>query len=214
MLKRLLLFTLLMVPAAVLAQDDPAPDVDVPDLTQTYDGRGRLNDFTLNYPEGWYTLDGIPVTRFISLNVISSVQVGIRNRIAEGEEAIVLAVAGGRIDRWNTLEAGATAEAVLTAFLENLGGDDQFGSPPEGEDFDEADYDIVIEEMTFNGYEAARLSYVPIDPDADTDSAFTAYAILLDDNRFVAVLTLTSDIPLEEAQPTIEAILDTVTLAE
>ncbi len=213
MLKRLLLLTLLLVPAVVLAQEDPT-DVEVPDLTETYDGRGRMSDITLDYPEGWYTLNGIPVTRFISFNVISSVQVGIRNQIEDGEEAIVLAVAGGRINRWNTIEAGASADEVLTAFLENLGGDDQFGGPPEGEAFNEADYELVVEEMTFNGYEAARLSYVPIDPDADSGSAFTAYAILLDDNRFVAVLTLTSEIPADEAQPTIEAILDTITLEE
>ncbi|MEM6282183.1 MAG: hypothetical protein AAF787_08330 [Chloroflexota bacterium] len=201
----LLLLVALLPYTAATAQDDTS------ELTETYTGRGRLNDVTLNYPDGWHTLNGIPVNRLVSFNVISSVKLGLRNGIEPGEEAIVLAVAGGRIDRWGTLEKEATPEEVLNAFIEQVGDNDRFGG---GNDSAEG-MELVTEDVEFNGYEAVRMRFVPgadAAPEADDgDSDFVAYAVLLDDNQFMAVLTLTSALSFEDAQPTIEGILDSVT---
>lgn len=209
---RLCMLFLLLIPAAALAQD-----ADTPPLEATFDGRGRLADITLNYPDDWHTLGGIPVNRLISFNILSSVQIGIRNQIEPGEEAIVLAVSGGRIDRWDDLEAGATPEEVLTAFIERLGDNSGFGGDPDERDSE--DFELVVDELTFNGYDAVRMRFVPTDDvpepaEDEIDGDFVAYAVLLDDNQFVVVLTLTSELTFEEAQPTIEGILDTITYNE
>ncbi|MEL6152118.1 MAG: hypothetical protein AAFR56_20980 [Chloroflexota bacterium] len=200
----LLLLVALLPYTAAIAQNDTT------ELTETYTGRGRLNDITLNYPDGWYTLNGVPVNRMVSFNVISSVKLGIRNGIEPGEEAIVLAVAGGQIDRWNAIETAATPEDVLTAFIEQLGESDRFGGNDSAEGME-----MVTEDVQFNGYEAVRMRFVPGEdatPEADAgDSDFVAYAVLLDDNQFMAVLTLTSALSFEDAQPTIKSILGSVT---
>lgn len=205
-------FCLLLLPGT--HAQTPAP----PDLTETYDGRGRLAGVTFSYPEGWTTVNGIPVNRLVSFNIVSSVPIGLRNRLDPGEEAIVLAVAGGRIDRWNDLEAGATPEDVLTVFIDSLGDDSGFSDPAN----EDTEFDIEIEELTFNGYDAVRMRYIPVpapdateDPNAEpqVEGDFTAYAVLLDGNQFVVVLTLTSELTFEEAQPTIEGILDSMVYA-
>jgi hypothetical protein len=212
MLKRLMVCFLVLFPAAVFAQTD---DNDPPPLTETFDGRGRLADITLDYPDDWHTLGGIPVNRLISFNILSSVRVGIRNQIEPGEEAIVLAIAGGRVDRWGDIEAGATPEDVLTAFIERLGdGGDGFGGDPDERDSE--DFELVVDELAFNGYDAVRMRFVAADnapepAEDEIDGDFVAYAVLLDDNRFIVVLTLTSEFTFEEAQPTIEGILGTLT---
>ncbi len=186
-----------------------------PDLTEMYNGRGRLAGVTFSHPEGWTTVNGIPVNRLVSFNLVSSVPIGLRNRIDPGEEAIVLAVAGGRIDRWDDLEAGATPEDVLTVFIEALGDDNGFSDPANAD----AEFEIEVEELTFNGYDAVRMRYIAVpapdateDPNAEpqVEGDFTAYAVLLDGNQFVVVLTLTSELTFEEAQPTIEGILDSM----
>ncbi len=225
----LLLVVCLLVAFPVVAQDaDPA---DVPDLTETFEGRGRLNDLSFDYPDGWFTLEGIPVNRLISFNIVSSVEIGLRSQIEAGEEALVFAVAGGRVDRWPTIEPAFTPEEILNAFFERLGdGGDQFGGDPGREDGEE--FEPVIEEITVAGtFDAVLVRFEEIESDAEDDAdaatdasedaeddeepefngEFIAYSIRLDDNHFMVMLVLTSELTYDEAQPTIDAILDTFT---
>jgi len=218
MRKLLLLCALLALAATTYAQTEAPP------LDETWNGRGRLADITFDYPTDWFTVGGIPINRFISFNVVSSVRVGLRNPLPEDEEAIVLAVSGGYIDRWPEMSQEDTPEEILSAFLERLGDDDTFSSEqPEGVD-EAAAFEVLTEERTFNGYAAVQLRFVPVegaptptpDPDPDPDAApfegeFAAYALRLDDNRFVVVLALISQLPPEEARPTVDAILQSFT---
>ena len=219
----------LLVIFPVNAQEaDPAA---VPDLTETFEGRGRLDEISFDYPDGWFTLEGIPVNRLISFNVVSSVQIGVRNQIEPGEEALVFALAGGRVDRWPTIDADFTPEEILNAFFERLGdGGDQFG----GDQGDDSEgMEAVVEEITIaDQFDAVIVRFVEaeasIDEEASEDDTetvtdadaeeedfngeFIAYSIRLDDNRFMILLVLTSEFTYEEAAPTIDAILDTFTL--
>jgi hypothetical protein len=212
-------------PGWAAAQTDT--DDDIPELTEIFDGRGRLNGVTFSYPADWFTLEGIPVNRMISFNVVSSVQIGLRNQIEPGQEAIVLAVAGGRIDRWGDIEPGDTPEEILNIFFERLGDDSQFGGGEQPEEGDQGEFEAVTESFDLNGYEAVLVRFVEVESEDDAapsiedevteddeeefNGEFIAYSILLDDNRFMVVLVLTSELSYEDVQPTIDAILDTLT---
>ncbi len=217
----LLAFVLcLLVIFPVAAQDaDPA---DVPELKETFEGRGRLDNLSFDYPDGWFTLAGIPVNRLISFNVVSSVQIGVRNQVEPGEEALVFALAGGRVDRWPTIDADFTPEEILNAFFERLGdGGDEFS----GEQGDEgANMEPVVEEITIaDQFDAVIVRFVEVEPstaeaeaeeteeteEAEFNGEFIAYSIRLDDNNFMVMLVLTSEFTYEQAAPTINAVLDT-----
>ena len=218
-----LLIALLTLAGVARAQTATPPPTATPlPLAETWTGRGRLSNVTFNYPADWFTVGGVPVNRFISFNVVSSVRVGLRNPLPEDEEAIVMAISGGYIDGWNEIEPDATPEDVLTAFLERLGGDSNFsGDQPDDQ---QSNFELQVEPRTFNGYDAVQMQFVRApdaptptpNPDVDTDDEFNgqfvAYALRLDDNRFLVALTLSSEMPFDEAQPTIEAVLNSVTL--
>lgn len=206
--------------APVVAQDaDPA---DVPALTEIFEGSGRLDDLTFAYPAGWFTLEGIPVNRLVSFNIVSSVEIGLRSQVEAGQEAIVFAIAGGRVDRWPSIEADFTPQEILDAFFAQLGdGGGGFGGNER--DADAEDRVPVVEEITVAGaYDAVIVRFEATAGDAEGNAAvaeddaeafngeFIAYSIRLDDNRFVVVLVLTSEYTYAEAQPTIDAILNTL----
>ena len=195
---------------------------ETPPLTETWNGRGRLADVTFNYPTDWFTIGGVPVNRFISFNVISSVRVGLRNPLPTDEEAIVLAISGGYIDGWSEIEPEATPEDILIAFLERLGGESDFSGERPAAD-EQAALELRVEARKFNGYDAVEMRFVPAEgavtptPDADNDDfngEFVAYALRLSDNRFLVALTLTAEQPFEDARPTIESVLESITFDE
>lgn len=225
-----LMIVLVAVVTVAIAIPTHAQDVpDFPALTETFSGSNRLNGVSFDYPEDWHTLSGIPANRLVSFNVISSVPIGIRNQIEAGEEAVVLALAGGRIDRWgNRIEAGATPEEVLTAFFEQLGDDNAIGGGANEDD--DTEFEEVVTSFTVNGFEGVRINYVAIpadDPteepeaDADDDDAeaefngdFAAYGVLLDDNRFMVMLLLTSEYTFAEVEPLMDDMLDTLSYSD
>lgn len=212
----LLFICLFTLPLAIDAQTDN----DFPPLTETFAGKGRLNGITFNYPEGWHTVNGIPVNRLISFNIVSSVPIGLRNGIDPGEEAVVMAIAGGRIDRWGKIETAASAEDVLIAFLEQVGDNDNFG----GGQSDGREFEQVYTEFSVNGYAAVKLVFTEIESDAPMptpqpddepiDGDFVAYALLLDDNQFMVMLMLTSELTFAEVEPLINDMLDTLDYSE
>jgi hypothetical protein len=179
----------------------PVTAQDFPPLTETFTGSGRLDNLTFAYPEGWHTLGGIPVNRFISFNIVSSLPIGLNTRVEPGESAVVMAIAGGRIDRWNTIEAGASAEQVLLAFFERLGDDNRFGRAEE----DGRTFEQVTEAFTVNGMEAVLIRFVETSTAPETESAvnaeFVAYAVKLDDNQFMVMLVLASEYSYDELVP-------------
>jgi len=212
----LALLVVMCAPPVYAQSATPEPTPTPPALEETYEGRGRMDDITFAYPEGWHTLDGIPVNRLVSFNVVSSVRIGLRSRIEPGEEALVMAFGAGRIDRWPTIDADATPEEILEAFFERVGDDSQFS----GEEQD-GEFEQVTESFTLNGnYEAVLVRFEEVettatdeaskaaeDAEEDFDGEFIAYSIRLDDNRFLVVLVLTSELSYDDAQPTLDAIL-------
>lgn len=196
--------------------------IPVPALAQSFNGGGRLANVDFAYPDGWHTLGGIPVNRMVSFNVVSSVPIGIRNQVQAGEEAVIMAIAGGRVDRWNTIADDATPEAILTAFFEQLGNDNNFNRSEDASGTGE--FEQITEAFTTaNGYEAVRVRFVEVNnmneemttAETATDEAefsgdFVAYSLRLDDKRFMVVLVLLSEYQYAEAAPLLDAMLATL----
>ncbi len=193
--------------APTFAQNDDAPaDPDLPDLTEAFNGRGRLAGVDIPYPADWFTLGGVPVNRLVSMNVISSVRVGLLSRPEAGEEAIIIGFAGGRNNRWPGLEEGASATEVLMAFAE------AFGQEPPTDEMQAA-----TQLLTIDGREVAILllsdfevdeEELPEDADPDREGDFAVMSIVLDDERFLVGVVITSVLTYEDAEPILLAIID------